>query len=47
MHPSVFTGQHMQRFQITHATDSDTNAKRDYTIAERLKKGVIGAVKVV
>jgi hypothetical protein len=28
-------------FQITHATDSDTNAERDYIIAELSKNGVI------
>ena len=31
-------------FQITHATDSDTNAERDYIIAELAQNGVIGAV---
>jgi hypothetical protein len=31
-------------FQITHATDSDTNAERDYIIAELTKNRVIGAV---
>ncbi len=31
-------------FQITHATDSDTNAERDYVVAELRKSGVIGAV---
>jgi hypothetical protein len=30
-------------FQITHATDSDTNVERDYIIAELTKNGVIGA----
>ena len=34
-------------FQITHATDSDTNAERDYIIAELIKNRVIEAVKVV
>src|SRR6476646_572737 len=34
-------------FQITHATDSDTNAERDYIIAELMKNRVIEAVKVV
>src|ERR1700686_2544345 len=34
-------------FQITHATDSDTNAERDYIIAELTKNRVIEAVKVV
>jgi hypothetical protein len=29
-------------FQITHATDADTNAERDYIIAELRKNGVIG-----
>ena len=31
-------------FQITHATDSDTNAERDYIIAELTKNRVIGDV---
>ena len=31
-------------FQITHATDSDTNTERDYIIDELRKKGVIGAI---
>jgi len=31
-------------FQITHATDSDTNAERDYIIAELAKNRVIGDV---
>jgi hypothetical protein len=31
-------------FQITHATDSDTNAERDYIIAELLKNQVISDV---
>jgi LssY C-terminus len=31
-------------FQITHATDSDTNAERDYIIAELEKNRVIGEV---
>ena len=31
-------------FQITHATDSDTNAERDYIIAELRKNRVIGDV---
>ncbi len=31
-------------FQITHATDADTNAERDYVIAELRKNGVIGEV---
>ena len=33
-------------FQITHATDSDTNAERDYIIAELMKSRSIEAVKV-
>jgi hypothetical protein len=33
-------------FQITHATDSDTNAERDYIIAELEKTRSIEAVKV-
>jgi LssY C-terminus len=33
-------------FQITHATDSDTNAERDYIIAELSKTRSIEAVKV-
>ena len=33
-------------FQITHATDSDTNAERDYIIAELIKSRSIEAVKV-
>jgi hypothetical protein len=33
-------------FQITHATDSDTNAERDYIIAELRKTRSIEAVKV-
>jgi hypothetical protein len=31
-------------FQITHATDADTNAERDYVIDELRKSGVIGDV---
>jgi len=31
-------------FQITHATDSDTNAERDYIVAELRKNRVIGDV---
>ena len=31
-------------FQITHATDSDTNAERDYVVDELKKRGVIGDV---
>jgi hypothetical protein len=34
-------------FQITHATDSDTNAERDYIIAELSKYRVIGDVNSV
>jgi hypothetical protein len=33
-------------FQITHATDSDTNAEREYIIGELKKNGSIEAVKV-
>lgn len=33
-------------FQITHATDSDTNAERDYIIAELRRNRSIEAVKV-
>jgi hypothetical protein len=33
-------------FQITHATDSDTDAERDYIIAELTKGRIIEAVKV-
>ena len=33
-------------FQITHATDSDTNAERDYIIAELTKRRAIEAVTV-
>jgi hypothetical protein len=33
-------------FQITHATDSDTNAERDYVISELMKGRAIEAVKV-
>ena len=33
-------------FQITHATDSDTNAERDYIVAELIKSRSIEAVKV-
>ncbi len=32
-------------FQITHATDADTNAERDFLIGELKKGGVIGDVK--
>ena len=31
-------------FQITHATDSDTNAERDFIVAELKKNRVIGDV---
>jgi len=31
-------------FQITHATDSDTNAERDYIVAELMKNRLIGEV---
>lgn len=31
-------------FQITHATDADTNAERDYIVAELKKNGVIGEI---
>ena len=31
-------------FQITHATDSDTNVERDYIIDELRKSGVIGEI---
>ncbi len=31
-------------FQVTHATDADTNAERDYIVAELRKNGVIGEV---
>ena len=34
-------------FQVTHATDSDTNAERDYIIAELSKNRVIGDVTIV
>src|SRR5438552_1292420 len=33
-------------FQITHATDSDTNAERDHVIAKLTKSRAIGAAKV-
>jgi LssY C-terminus len=33
-------------FQITHATDSDTNAERDHIVSELTKSRAIGAVKV-
>ncbi len=34
-------------FQVTHATDSDTNAERDYIVSELLKFRVIEAVTAV
>jgi len=34
-------------FQITHATDADTNAERDFIVAELTKGRVIEAVRVV
>jgi LssY C-terminus len=34
-------------FQITHATDSDTNAERDFVIAELTKGRMIEAVRIV
>jgi hypothetical protein len=33
-------------FQITHATDSDTNVERDYIVSELRKSGVIEGVKL-
>jgi hypothetical protein len=33
-------------FQITHATDSDTNEERDYIVGELSKSGAIGEIKV-
>jgi len=33
-------------FQITHATDLDTNLERDYIVGELKKSGIIGEVKV-
>jgi LssY C-terminus len=33
-------------FQITHATDSDTNAERDFIIAELTKGGCIAGVRI-
>jgi hypothetical protein len=33
-------------FQITHATDSDTNVERDYIISELRKSEVIGAIRL-
>jgi hypothetical protein len=33
-------------FQVTHATDSDTNAERDYIIGELRKNRLIEAEKV-
>ncbi|MGB9118930.1 LssY C-terminal domain-containing protein [Bradyrhizobium sp.] len=42
------TGLSLTRFtfQITHATDSDTNVERDYVISELMKGRAIEAVKV-
>src|SRR5277367_596589 len=34
-------------FQVTHATDSDTNAERDYIVSELLKFRAVEAVKVI
>jgi hypothetical protein len=34
-------------FQITHATDSDTNVERDYIIDELRKSGVIDAINAI
>jgi hypothetical protein len=34
-------------FQITHATDSDTNVERDYIIDELRKSGVIDAINSI
>jgi LssY C-terminus len=34
-------------FQITHATDADTNAERDFIVAELTKGGLIEALEVV
>ena len=33
-------------FQITHATDADTNAERDFIIGELRSRGVIGEIQV-
>ena len=33
-------------FQVTHATDSDTNAERNFIIAELKQRGLIGDVNV-
>jgi hypothetical protein len=33
-------------FQVTHATDSDTNAERNFIIAELRQYGVIGEINV-
>jgi LssY C-terminus len=33
-------------FQITHATDSDTDVERDYIVSELRKSGVIGGTKL-
>jgi hypothetical protein len=32
-------------FQVTHATDDDTNAERDFILGELKQAGVIGAVR--
>ena len=32
-------------FQVTHATDSDTNAERDFILGELKRSGVIGEVR--
>ena len=34
-------------FQITHATDSDKNAERDFIVAELMKSGLIEAMQVL
>jgi len=33
-------------FQITHATDSDTNAERDFIMAELTRSGLVEGVKI-
>jgi hypothetical protein len=40
------TGMSLTRltFQITHATDSDTNVERDYIVSELRKYGIIGEI---
>lgn len=42
------TGISMTRltFQITHATDSDTNLERDYIVSELRRSGVIGEIEL-